>query len=159
MVSGSADRIALAVCAGICFGVMFIGSGLTSLSVGSWYTEIAKPSWTPPGWTFGVVWPMLYALMEISLWLLWRASDDMNRALWLFAAQLTLNLAWSGLFFGLRSPVAGLVGIVLLLALIVATMVATAKRSRAAAYLLVPYVLWVSFATALNTSIWRLNGG
>jgi tryptophan-rich sensory protein len=148
--------LGLLIALAACLGVGGIGGWLTSSSVDSWYPTLVRPAWTPPGWLFGPVWTALYAAMAVSAWLAWRAGAP-RRALGLFAAQLACNLAWSALFFGLRSPLAGLIDIVLLLGLIAATAVAFARSSRPAALLLVPYGLWVAFATALNAAIWALN--
>lgn len=143
-----------------CFGVAALGGVATSSSVTTWYPALAKPSWTPPSWLFGPVWTALYALMAVAAWLVWRRLETGRGkpALALFALQLALNLAWSLLFFGLRSPLAGLVDIGLLWGTIVATAVAFGRIVPLAGWLFVPYVLWVSFATALNFAIVRLNG-
>jgi tryptophan-rich sensory protein len=126
---------------------------------GSWYASIAKPAWTPPGWVFGPVWTVLYALIGIAGWLAWEASAGKPRLLpfAVFAAQLVLNGLWSWLFFGLRRPDLALVDIVLMLALIGANLALFARLRGVAGALLVPYLLWVAFATALNAAIWRLN--
>lgn len=142
--------------------VLCIGGGAASglaTPPGEWYASIAKPSWTPPGWLFGPVWTALYAMMGVAAWLLWRRRADRpaRRALACFAVQLALNFAWTPAFFGLRSPGLALAIIVALLAAIAATVVASWRASHAAAWLLVPYLAWVGFATALNAAIWRLN--
>lgn len=144
------------------FLVLCIGGGAASglaTPPGEWYASIAKPSWTPPGWLFGPVWTALYAMMGVAAWLLWRRRADRTarRALACFAVQLALNFAWTPAFFGLRSPGLALAIIVALLGAIAATVVASWRASRAAAWLLVPYLAWVGFATALNAAIWRLN--
>ncbi|MGC8743726.1 MAG: TspO/MBR family protein [Verrucomicrobiia bacterium] len=132
-------------------------SGLvTAPAVRDWYPSLVKPSWTPPSWVFGPVWTLLYALMAIAAWLVWR-KDGWSSALGLFAIQLTLNAAWSPLFFGLRRIDLALIDIVALWVAIVATIVAFAKKSPLAAWLLTPYLLWTSFASALNFTLWRLN--
>ena len=142
-----------------CFGVAAIGSFWTSSSVNTWYPGLRKPSFTPPSWIFAPVWSTLYLLMALSAWLVWRAAgwSGSRVALLLFLAQLALNLAWSGLFFGLRRPDLALVDIGLLLASIIATALAFRTFSSLASWLLVPYALWVAFATLLNFKIWRLN--
>jgi tryptophan-rich sensory protein len=126
---------------------------------GEWYRGIAKPSWTPPGWLFGPVWTLLYILIGISGSLAWGGSEGRQRtvAFSVYGAQLLLNALWSWIFFGLRKPGLAFVDIAALLVLIVANIVLFLPISRAAGLLLVPYALWVSFATALNLSIWRLN--
>ena len=143
----------------VCFGVAAIGSFWTSSSVNTWYAGLRKPSFTPPSWIFAPVWSTLYLLMALSAWLVWKAAGWSGAlvALSLFFAQLALNLAWSGLFFGLRRPDLALVDIGFLLAAIVATALAFRTFSSLAAWLLVPYALWVAFATLLNFKIWRLN--
>jgi len=120
--------------------------------------ERARPSWAPPGWLFGPVWITLYTSMAVAAWLVWRrpASVERTRALRWFAVQLALNAAWSPVFFGLRSLAGGLVVIAALLAAIVATIRAFAPCSRPAAALLVPYLAWVGFASALNAALWWL---
>jgi translocator protein len=142
-----------------CFGVAAIGSFWTSSSVNTWYAGLRKPTFTPPSWIFAPVWSTLYLLMALSAWLVWRAAgwSGSRVALLLFFAQLAFNLAWSGLFFGLRRPDLALVDIGLLLASIIATALAFRTFSSLASWLLVPYGLWVAFATLLNFKIWRLN--
>jgi benzodiazapine receptor len=137
-----------------------IGSLATQASLSTWYEALAKPSFNPPSWVFAPVWTTLYTLMGIAAYLVWRRGwhrQDVKRALGVFAVQLVLNAAWSLVFFGLQAPLGGLVVIVLLLAAIVLTMRAFFPLSRTAGWLLVPYVLWVAFATVLNGSIWLLN--
>jgi translocator protein len=132
------------------------GSYATMQSVAEWYPTLVKPSWTPPAWLFGPVWTTLFVMMAIAAWLVWKAGNSKG-ALILFGAQLALNMAWSFLFFGARSPGLGLIDIVLLWLAIAATIFAFAMRSRVAAFLMVPYLMWVSFATALNAAIFMLN--
>ncbi len=123
---------------------------------GDWYAALAKPSWNPPNWLFGPVWTVLYAMIAVSGWLVWQQEHN-RLALSLYAVQLVLNAAWSWLFFGRHAIGLALADIVLLLLAIVATIVLFWPLSRLAAGLLVPYALWVAFATALNAAIWRLN--
>jgi len=153
------DVLGLVLLVVVCLGVGGLGAWATAGSVTTWYPAIAKPSWTPPAWIFGPVWTVLYVMMAIAAWLVWRepGRQGTKRALGLFALQLALNAAWSPLFFGLRSPAAGLVDIVALWIAITATVEAFRRVSAVAATLLVPYWLWVSFATALNAAIWHLN--
>lgn len=143
----------------LCYGVSWIGSWVTLPAIPAWYEGLAKPPFAPPNWLFGPVWGTLYGLMGLAAWRVWlhRERDDVRLALMLFFLQLALNLAWSFLFFGLRSPLAGLVGIVPLLALIFATLVAFGRIDRWAGLAFVPYLAWVSFATALNAGVWLLN--
>lgn len=140
----------------LCLAVAALGGFATFQSVAEWYPTLNKPSWTPPSWLFGPVWTLLYIMMAVAAWLVWRAGEA-RAAMILFGAQLLLNLAWSFLFFGARSPVLGLIDIVALWLAIAATIFAFAMRSRLAAFLMLPYLCWVSFATALNASIWMLN--
>jgi len=143
----------------LCFAVSGMGAIFTSRSVSEWYPVLQKPSWNPPAWVFGPVWTVLYLMMAIAAWMVWRRRGfrEGAAALLIFAFQLALNAAWSPLFFGLRNPLAGLLDIIPLWAAILATIAAFRKISPLAAALLIPYWLWVSFATALNFMIWRLN--
>lgn len=138
-----------------------ITAGLaTASSIGTWYVHLAKPAFNPPGWLFAPVWTALYLAMGVAAYLVWRRGLDMpgvGLALAFFVLQLLLNWAWSFLFFGLRSPLLGLFDIVLLGATIVITMVLFFRQSAWAGALMVPYLLWVIFATLLNFEIWRLN--
>lgn len=137
-----------------------IGSIFTVRSLKSWYPALKKPSFNPPNSVFGPVWSILFTLMGIALFLVWRKEPEKPRvkpALTVFGVQLGLNTLWSIVFFGLRSPLYGLVDIAFLWAAITATIVLFAAISMPAAVLLVPYLLWVSFAAALNYSIWKLN--
>ena len=124
---------------------------------GPWYAELAKPVWTPPNWIFGPVWSVLYFTIAVSAWLVWRTQPRFGVPLGLWSAQLGLNTLWSWLFFGLERPDLAAVDIVVLLVAICATAYAFARVSRLAALALLPYALWVGFATALNVAIWRLN--
>ncbi len=128
---------------------------------GDWYASLAKPAWTPPTWVFGPAWTILYAMMAVAAWRLWRRLGarprESRRALVLFAVQLALNLSWTPVFFGMQRPDLALVVILFLWVAIAATIVAAWKACRTAAALLVPYLAWVTFATALNAAIWRLN--
>jgi tryptophan-rich sensory protein len=137
-----------------------IGSAFTAPSVAGWYPTLAKPDLNPPAWVFGPVWTTLFALMGIAAFLVWKRGldrRDVKIALGIFVGQLALNTLWSIIFFGLRSPGGALIEIVFLWFAILATVIAFHKFSRPAAWLLVPYLLWVSFAGYLNYSIWILN--
>jgi tryptophan-rich sensory protein len=137
-----------------------IGAIFTASAVPTWYTTLRKPPFTPPGWVFSPVWIALYLLMGVSAFLIWSKGWGDSRvrvALSLFAVQLVLNASWSLMFFGLRSPLAGLIDIVALWVFILLTTLYFFKVSYMAGALLVPYILWVSFAAILNFSIWRLN--
>lgn len=125
---------------------------------GDWYAALQKPVWTPPNWLFGPVWTLLYIGMAIAGWRVWRrAGGRFNPALGCWAGQLALNGLWSWLFFGLHRPDLAMVDISGLLVLIILFMVFARRYSVAAAWLFVPYALWVGFAAALNFAIWRLN--
>ena len=143
----------------LCLGVAGTGALFTSNSVQTWYPALNKPAWTPPPWLFGPVWTVLYLMMAVAVWLVWRMREKshIRVALALFFIQLLLNAAWSPLFFGLRNPLAGLLDIIPLWWAILATIISFGKISPAAAILFVPYWLWVGFATALNFAIWNMN--
>jgi translocator protein len=152
--------LALVILLILCFTVAGVGGLITAPSIPNWYASLAKPSWTPPGWIFGPVWSVLYLSMAVAAWLVWRQAGLARAAvpMALFGIQLLLNALWSWLFFGVHSPGAAAVDIVLLWIAIAATMVAFWHRSTLAGMLFVPYLVWVSFASALNLAIWRLNG-
>lgn len=134
------------------------GGWATSQSVGSWYATLHKPAFNPPAWVFGPVWSVLYVMIAVAGWRLWRRGWPAARlALTAWGVQLALNLVWSFLFFGGRMIGAALAEIVVLLAAIAATIVLSWRVDRAAAWLFVPYLAWVSFATLLNAALWRLN--
>lgn len=135
-----------------------LGALVTVSSVQSWYQKINKPSFTPPSWVFGPVWTTLYLLMGIALFLIWKSNHPMKKAaLWLFGIQLFLNGIWSPAFFGFESPILGLIVIVPLWIMIVVCIKEFFPINKEASYLMVPYLLWVSFATALNAAIWYLH--
>jgi tryptophan-rich sensory protein len=153
------DWLALALFIALCFSAAFIGSLFTSASVDGWYRTLLKPAWTPPNWIFGPMWTLLYLAMAIAAWLVWqhRAFFKVSAALSLFAVQLVLNAAWSAVFFGLQNPGLAFVNIVLLWGVILVTMINFWRITTASGWLFVPYILWVSFAAALNFAIWRMN--
>jgi translocator protein len=137
-----------------------LGGLATRSSVGSWYLTLDKPSWNPPSWVFGPVWTTLYVLMGVAAWLVWRSAapaEAKRRAARLFWAQLALNVLWSFLFFGLRSPALALGEILVLWAAILLTLRAFWRVRPLAGALLVPYLAWVSYATALTAAITWLN--
>ncbi len=141
-------------------GTAVVGSAATASSVSTWYPQLEKPGFSPPSWVFGPVWTALYAMMGIADHLVAASGapeQQVQTARRTYFAKLALNGLWSVLFFGLRSPAAALVEIVLLWGAIVATIAAFARISRTAALLLVPYLLWTTFAAILNGAIWRLN--
>lgn len=136
-------------------GVFFMGDSLSS-----WYLELSKPSWNPPAFVFGPVWTVLYTLMGIAAYLVWRTPKEhvyRSRALVLYGVQLGLNALWTPFFFGLQNPALALMDIGLLLLCIVMTIVYFFKVKQSAALLLFPYLAWVVFATFLNLSIVMLN--
>lgn len=120
------------------------------------YAQLARPDWAPPGWLFGPVWTVLYAMMGIAAWRVWRKAG-FGSALYLFLAQLALNALWSWLFFAWRLGAAAFAEVVVLWALIAATLAAFLRIDRLAGALLVPYLAWVSFAAALTYAVWRAN--
>jgi tryptophan-rich sensory protein len=125
-----------------------------------WYPTLVKPWFNPPSWVFGPVWTILYFLMGVAAYLVWRKGleeSGVKTALVLFSIQLGLNGIWSLLFFGMHSPCLAMIEIVLLWCAIVATLIAFLKQSKAAGVLLIPYWAWVSFAVLLNFSLWTLN--
>ncbi len=140
----------------VVFSVSVIGGLFTASSVGTWYEGLARPSWRPPNWLFGPVWTLLYAMMAVSAWLVWKKAG-FGPALLMFAVQLLINGIWSPVFFGAQSLGGGLVVIVALWFAIVGTIAMFWPVSLAAALLLLPYLAWVSFATVLNAAIWRMN--
>lgn len=133
--------------------------GWASASAGTFYAELTRPTWAPPGWVFAPVWSILYALMGISAWLVWRAHGftGARNALLLFVAQLAANALWTWLFFVWHRGALAMAEIVLLWVLIMMTIVLFRRLSRLAAALLLPYLAWVSFASALTLAMWRLN--
>lgn len=144
----------------ICQAAGIIGQVFTSTSLSDWYPSLAKPSFIPPGSVIGLIWIIIFTLMGIALFLVWREGLEkpgVKIALSIFAAQLVVNVLWNAAFFGLRSPLFGLVVMAILWVLILITIIRFWTISRAAALLLVPYISWVSFAAFLNYSIWRLN--
>jgi len=143
----------------ICHLAGIIGSVFTASSVTTWYPTLVKPEFNPPSWVFGPVWLTLYTLMGISVYLVWKKKDKYNvtPALLVFFAQLVLNAVWSIIFFGLQSPFYAFIIIAFLWVLILGSIYFFYKISKTAAYLLIPYILWVSFAAILNYSIWMLN--
>lgn len=137
-----------------------IGSVFTMPSIPGWYAGIVKPTVNPPAWVFGPVWTTLFAFMGIAAFLVWKKGldrRDVKIALSIFLGQLALNTLWSIIFFGFHSPGGAFVEIIFLWFSIVATIITFAKISRPAAWLLLPYILWVSFAMYLNFAIWTLN--
>jgi tryptophan-rich sensory protein len=128
---------------------------------GTWYQQLAKPPWRPPDWLFGPVWMVLYGMMAVAAWMVYETAGfaGAGTALGIYLVHLLLNAGWSAVFFGMRSPGWGLIEVIGLWTSIVATIVAFLPVNTTAALLLLPYLSWVSFATALNFRIWQLNPG
>jgi len=140
--------------------VVFAAAVGSRFPAGEWYAELAKPGWTPPSWLFGPVWSALYVMMALAAWKVW-LSGHYSRAgaLTWWSLQLVLNAAWSWLFFGLERPGWAWIDMSLLMVLVVFCIRAFRLVSRPAAYLMLPYLLWLVFAWFLNLAIWTLNGG
>ncbi|TLU87468.1 MAG: tryptophan-rich sensory protein [Chlorobium sp.] len=151
----------LALCIGLCFVFAYAGSTFTPVPGSEWYYSVLhKPSWNPPDWLFPPAWSLLFLLMGIALALVVEqrgTKKETTGALVVFGVQLLLNLGWSAAFFGLHSPLLALGVIVLLWCAIVLTIVKFRAVVPLAGYLLIPYILWVSFASVLNFTIWQLN--
>lgn len=144
--------VGLAFWLAVTFLAAWIGSRFTP---GAWYTELSKPAWTPPSWLFGPVWTALYIMMAVAVWLVWLDRGlAQPLALQLFGAQLVLNAAWSWLFFGRQAIGAAAIEIIVLEVLIIATAVVFWRIRPLAGALMIPYALWVAFASALNWAIW-----
>ena len=155
-VSGPSLLIGLGFWLAVTFTAAWIGSWYQP---GEWYAALVKPTLTPPAWIFGPVWTLLYAMMAIAAWLVWRRYGWANAIgpLSLFLGQLALNALWSYLFFGLQSPGLALLDIIALWLAILITLMAFWRYHPPAGLLLLPYFLWVSFATYLNFQFWHLN--
>ena len=141
------------------YSAVALGARATGPALGTWYAQLHKPSFNPPGWIFGPVWGLLYTLMAIAAWVVWRRAGTavVAPALLLYLVQLVLNSVWSWLFFGRHDPGWALVDIAALWCLILATMLAFWRVLPGAGMLLLPYLAWVSFASVLNYALWRLN--
>lgn len=154
------NLLKLIVSVGICFFVAFLGSTVTTTAISTWYTSLNKPFFNPPNWIFGPVWTILYLLMGIALYLVWNKglkSKKAKQAVKIFIIQLALNLFWSIVFFGFHSPLLAFMVIIALWISIFAAIKYFYKISELSAYLLVPYIVWVSFAAFLNLFIVLLN--
>lgn len=144
----------------VCEMAGIIGSFFTRASVKSWFVLLNKPSFNPPSWVFGPVWTILYFMMGISAFLIFQKLNENSLAkisLIIFFVHLVFNMTWSLAFFGLQNPFLAFVNIIVLLIFIVVLIFLFYKIDKTASYLLIPYLLWTSFATILNFSIWRLN--
>ena len=144
---------------GFVLAVMAAASSGALFKPDRWYRALKKPSWNPPDWVFGAGWSVLYLMIAVSGWLVWENASDSQLLIPMaaYAIQLILNAVWSGLFFGLKNPALALFELVLLWLAILANILLFHPVSSLAAWLLVPYLLWVTFAGALNTAVWRLN--
>lgn len=156
---GSRDSVKLVISIGVCLAAGLIGSVFTISNISVWYSTLNKPFFSPPDWLFLPTWTILYILMGVALFFIWKAPKvkKTNEGLMLFGAQLIFNIIWPIIFFGFRSIVGGLISIVILLILILMTTVQFYRIDKRAAYLMLPYLLWVCFATMLNISIYLLN--
>jgi benzodiazapine receptor len=156
--STPAQAIGLLAWLAVVFAAAGVGA-VASVDAGSFYGQLAKPAWAPPASVFGPVWSALYLLMGIAAWLVWRerGAKGLAVALGLFLVQLAANALWSWLFFAWRNGAAAFAGVLVLLVLVVATLVAFWRIRRAAGLLLVPYLAWVSFASVLTWTVWRGN--
>jgi len=143
-------------------GITFVAAGVgsaASMNAQTFYLNLARPEWAPPSSVFGPVWTVLYVLMAVAAWLVWRIDGfhTARKALTLFVIQLAINALWSWLFFGWQQGAAAFAGVLFLWALILATVIAFWRLRPLAGFLLIPYLLWVSFASVLNYVIWQLN--
>lgn len=129
------------------------------VSTNGWYADLIKPTWNPPNWLFGPAWTLLYTMMAVAAWLVWREGGwkTQKQTLRLYLIQWLLNALWTPLFFGLQRPGLAFAEIIILDLAVLATLIAFWHVRRSAALLLVPYALWVAFASALNFTIWQLN--
>ena len=152
-------RTALVGWLALCFGVGAASSIFVTRSILTWYAALAKPPFTPPNHVFGPVWTVLYSLMAVAAWMVWktRSSTCRRRGLRLFAVQLALNFLWTWIFFSTHQTLTAFLDLLALWAAILLTILTFRKMSHTAAWLLVPYLVWVTFAGYLNLAIWKLN--
>ena len=142
----------------LCFAAAGIGQALAGRVPNEWYRSLVRPTFAPPSWVFGPVWTVLYAMMGVAGWFVWRQRGARRAlAMMLFGIQLAFNAIWSGLFFGLQDPALAFVDIVLLWLAIAGTLWAFYRATPRAGWLLIPYFAWVTFAAVLNAEFWRLN--
>lgn len=153
------NTIKLIISIVMCLLAGIIGSLFTSSAIPTWYATLNKPSFNPPSWLFGPVWTLLYILMGISFYLIWTAkkSKYKSTAIKIFIIQLILNALWSIIFFGAHWIFVAFIEIILMWIFILLSIIKFHKISKTASYLLIPYILWVSFATILTFAIWVLN--
>jgi len=152
--------ISLLVCIAITAAAAVVGS-IASFEAGPFYLQLERPAWAPPPWLFGPVWTILYLLMAVAVWLVWRKREtrSIGMPLALFGAQLAANAVWSWLFFAERRGAWAFADIAALLVLVALTALSFARVRRVAGALMVPYLAWVAFAAVLNLSVWRANPG
>jgi benzodiazapine receptor len=155
--SPTRSALGLVAALALTFSAAYVGS---RFPVDDWYAALSKPAWNPPNWLFGPVWGILYLLMAIAAWLVWRKSGFAGAAipLGVFVLQLGLNAAWSWIFFGRHELGLALIEILVLWCAILGTIIGFWRLNPISGILLVPYLLWVTFASVLNFTIWRLNG-
>ncbi len=149
--------VRLVVSIAVCEAAGIVGSAFTISAIPVWYAALQKPWFTPPNWLFAPVWLVLYFLMGLTLYLLWQNRPQSKVALGAFGVQLLLNVTWSAVFFGVHELFYGFVAIAALWFMILVTIVFSYRVSRSASALLVPYILWVTIASALNYYVWLLN--
>ena len=146
------------LCVIICTSLGFLSGISTADSITNWFQFVKKPSWNPPSWLFAPVWTLLYILMGISVALIWKSNSNSKKsAISLFVIQFILNLCWSIIFFNQHQTGWAFIEIIIMLIFIIMTTISFYKINKTAAYLLLPYICWVSFATVLNGTIWFLN--
>jgi translocator protein len=151
-------KLLLALAASLCAGL--IGSMFTASKIPTWYASLQKPVFTPPNWLFAPAWTVLYILMGVAAFFVWRkglSNAAVRKAMIFFLVQLILNALWSVVFFGMQSPLGGVIVIVILWVAILMTLLQFFRISKAAGGLMIPYILWVTYAASLNISIWIMN--
>jgi len=158
-ISGPVRGIGLVIFIVVCLGAGGLGAIATRPEIPTWYPELVKPLWNPPAYLFGPVWTTLFVMMAVAGWLVWKLRGFTQACipLTLFGLQLLLNVAWSWIFFGYHQPGWAFVEIILLWLAILATTVAFFRSDKTAGWLMIPYLAWVTFASVLNFTIWRLN--
>jgi len=157
--SGMARWAGLVTFVVLCLGAGGLGAIATTPEIPTWYQDLVKPSWNPPAYLFGPVWTALFVMMAIAGWLVWKPRGFTQAAvpLTLFGSQLVLNVAWSWIFFGAHQPGWAFLEIIVLWLAILATTAEFFRSDKTAGWLMIPYLAWVSFASVLNFTIWRLN--
>lgn len=154
------DIVKLLISVIICQAAGILGSLFTTPNIPTWYATLKKPGFAPPNWLFAPVWTLLFLLMGIALYLVWKqgwSNPPVKSAIIIFFVHLIVNILWSAAFFGMRSPIIGFFIIIALWFLIILTIILFSNVSKTAGILLIPYLLWVSFASVLNFMLYRLN--